>query len=213
MVGIDSGFFLQLPGNSKQRVLHPAKVLGVADDVYTAEVEELDLAVEDGLDVLVYFDKCDGFMQRPARIETVDTIDATDETEPQLLISLTTTGPAVSAENRQQYRVSTVIMDLTAQFGPDSKCPVVDVSALGFSVIAPTQYDSGNVVSASMKYDDQTYAGEVSVQSVRELSKGRIRYGLLCADAKTSQDNLANGLRKMSVKIQREQLRRLAGAV
>ncbi len=64
MVGNGSGFHFQLPGKSKQRILHPAKVVGLQDDTYTAEVEEGSLAVECGQDVLVYFEKNREFMQQ-----------------------------------------------------------------------------------------------------------------------------------------------------
>ena len=69
MVGIGSGFHLQLPGKSKQRILHPAKVVELQDDTYTAEVEEQPLVVESGQDVLIYFEKNQKFMQQSAHID------------------------------------------------------------------------------------------------------------------------------------------------
>lgn len=204
MVGIGSGFFVQLPGNSKRRILHPAKLVGVKADVYTAEVEESELFIESGQEILVYYERSREFMQQAARIDTVD------EADPNLIITLTTSGEPVSAESRQHYRVSAIMLGLSAQFGPESCCAVLDVSATGFSVIAAEQYSIGTLVNTSIEHEGQTCIGNVSVQSIRPLDKGWIRYGLHCADAKKSGDNLAKGLQQLSIKVQREQLRRLA---
>ena len=207
MVGNGSGFHFQLPGKSKQRILHPAKVVGLQDDTYTAEVEEGSLAVECGQDVLIYFEKSREFMQQSARIESVE------ESQERQMITLTTTGQPVSAESRQCYRVSTVMMELTADLGPEPGCWVLDVSSTGFSVIAAESYSIGNVVDVSIEYGDQSHSGKVSIQSIRELSPGRIRYGLHCTEAMALPGSLAQGLQQMSVQIQRAQLRRMAGAV
>ena len=71
MVGIGSGFFLQHPGNSKRRILHPAKLVGVQGDVYTAELEESELFLESGQEILVYYERSREFMQQAARIDVV----------------------------------------------------------------------------------------------------------------------------------------------
>ncbi len=207
MVGIGSAFHLWLPGKSKQRVLHPAKVVSVKpmENSYLGDVEELNLAAEIGQDFIVYFENNSRFMQQPARI------DGLYKAESQLIISFTTTGEPASAESRQHYRVSTVfVRGLTAEMGTKRVCLVVDVGVTGFGVIAKEHYSIGNQVDASIEYEGQKYTGNVCIQSVRELGEGRIRYGLQCASAKTSQGNLTKGLQNMSVKIQREQLRRLA---
>ena len=90
-------------------------------------------------------------------------------------------------------------------------CPVLDVSSTGFSVIAAQSYSIGNLVDVSIEYGDQGHSGQVSIQSIRELSPGRIRYGLHCAEAKAAPGNLAQGLQQLSVQVQRAQLRRMAG--
>ncbi len=51
MVGIGTGCFIQLPGDTKQRVLHPARVTGLADEIYIAEFEENGIPIEPGIDV------------------------------------------------------------------------------------------------------------------------------------------------------------------
>ena len=207
MVGIGSAFHFRLPSKSEQRVLHPATrvFVKVMEDSYSAEVEEVNLAVEAGQDIIVYFENNRRFMQQPARIDGLEKADW------QLIISFTTTGEPASAESRQHYRVSTVFLPgLTAELGTKPVYWVVDVGVTGFGVIAKEQYSIGNQVDASIEYEGHKYTGNVCIQSVKELREGRIRYGLQCASAKTSQDNLKKGLQNMSVKIQQEQLRRLA---
>lgn len=206
MVGIGYAFFFQLPGKSKKRILHPAKVIGAKDDNYTATVEEQDLSIQEDTDVLVYYEKSREFMQQSACIDSIE------ETEPELIINLTTKGNPSSAESRQMYRVSTVMMDLEARFGVEPSCSILDVSSTGFAIVASECHNIGNVVEASFQVEDQTYTGQVSIQSVRELSKGRIRYGLNGIEEKSSTYGLLTGLQLMSVKTQREQLRRLSGA-
>lgn len=74
MVGIGTGCFLQLPGESKQRVLHPARVVGLVDEIYTVESEERDLPVTPDMDVLLYFERNREFTQQSGRIEAADPI-------------------------------------------------------------------------------------------------------------------------------------------
>ena len=207
MVGIGSGFHLRLPGKSKLRVLHPATVVLVKpmENSYSADVEQVDLPVDSGQDIILYFESNSRFMQQPARI------DCLDKAESKLIFSFTTTGEPASAESRQHYRVSTVFVSgLTAEIASKRVSLVVDLGATGFGVITKEHYCIGNRVDASIEYEGQKYTANVCIQSIKELDEGRIRYGLLCASAETSQGNLKQGLQNMSVKIQREQLRRLS---
>lgn len=207
MVGIGSGFFVQVPNDSGHRVLHPAKVCGQVDGIFTAELQEGGVEFEEGQGVLLYFEKRRDFMKQPACITTVD------ETEPKVVFSFETQGEAVSAESRQCYRVSTVMADMTAKFGNEEMCPLLDVSATGFSAIASTPYRIGDLVDAVLELEGTQFAGKVAVQSIRELTKGRIRYGTHCADDAKHANSLKIGLNKISMFVQRQQLQRLSGAV
>lgn len=216
MVGIGTGCFLQLPGDSRSRVLHPALVVGLANEVYTVESENNGLSVEPETDVLLYFDKNRAFMQQSARIEAVDTVDVdaegSDEGEPRLQISFRTTGTPVSAESRQHYRVSTVIIGYQADLNVEKACRVLDLSRTGLSVVSQEGYKVGNVVEVSIVEDGRTYTGNVCVQSTRDLGREQTRYGLHCVSDKAAPGSLAEGLQRASMRIQREQLRRLAGS-
>ena len=207
MVGIGSGFFVQIPNASGQRILHPARVCGQVDGVLTAELEERDIEVEEGQGVPVFFEEHREFLQQPACIQAVDEADA------KIIISFETKGEAVSANSRQCYRVSTVMTGMTASLGDETSCPLLDVSATGFAAIAGSIYNIGDLVDAVLELDGQEYSGRIAVQSVRELSKGRIRYGTHCADDGKGSDALKSGLSKVSMFVQRQQLQRLSGAV
>lgn len=204
MLDIGTSFFVQIPNESKQRTLHPAEVVGFSDNTYTAELEEENLSLVGELDVLVYYEDKRVFMQQAAHVGSVMS------NNPKLIIEFQTTGEPVSAESRQCYRVSAVMAGLTADFGSEKNCPLLDVSCTGLSVIASKAHNIGNLVDTRLKYEGKEYAGKSTVQSIRELSKGRIRYGLHCIKEKQATADLARGLEYMTAALQREQLRRLA---
>jgi len=205
MLGIGGAFYLQVPDGHKQRVLHPAKAVGLVDDVYTAELEDPGVGIAEGQELFIYYEAGRDFLQQAAQVLTV----FSDELKPTF--ELKTTGEPASAESRQYFRVSTVTAGLTADFAGEGQCPLLDVSCTGFSVISSRQHAIGSIVEAALTYHGEEYTGKVSVQSARELSKGRIRYGMHCAESKTSAGNMPRGLQLMTLSLQSEQLRRLAG--
>lgn len=205
MLGIGGAFFLQIPDESKRRILHPAKVVGLDGDTYTAELEEQEPDIAEGRDVFIFYNAQRDFLQQSARILTI----LGDEPKPT--IEFETIGEPVSAESRQYFRVSTVTAGLAARFGDEEQCPLLDVSCTGFSVISGREHAVGNIVEATLSYLGEEYKGKVSVQSIRELSKGRIRYGLHCVENGGAVANMTRGLQQMTISLQSEQLRRLAG--
>ena len=205
MLSMGGAFFLQIPDESKRRILHPAKVVGLADGKYTAELEEQDLGIVDGQDLFIFYEMPRDFLQQSARIVGIL------GDEPKLAIEFETNGEPVSAESRQYYRVSAVTAGLSAEFGDEDKCPLLDVSCTGFSLVSNREHAIGNVVEAVFSYEGQEYQGKVAVQSIRELSKGRIRYGVHCVESKAAVGNMPRGLQKITLALQSEQLRRLAG--
>ena len=205
MLGMGGAFFLQIPDESKRRILHPAKVVGFDGNTYTAELEEQDLDISEGRDVFIFYEARRDFLQQAAHVLKI----LGDELKPA--IEFETTGEPVSAESRQHYRVSTVTAGLAAELGDEDQCPLLDVSCTGFSVISNREHAVGSVVEAALGYQGEEYKGKVSVQSILELSKGRIRYGLHCMESKGAAGNMPQGLQVMTLSLQSEQLRRLAG--
>lgn len=204
MLGIGDGFFIETPAQFTTRILHPAKILGIKDGGYTAEIEEEDVSLEQGAEFLIYFEVRKKFVKQAATIEAV----YDDESNPT--IKFITVGEPVSGESRQHYRVSTVMSDLTVTLGGETDCKLLNVSATGFSVLATAHYDNGATVDASVCHEGETFSGRICVQSSQLMAKGRIRYGLHCVDKIGSAGNLETGLRQMTMAIQRKQLRRLA---
>ncbi len=204
MLSNQSGFFLRIPNESDERVLHPAKVVEVQDELYTVRLEEAGLPLNAGQGVLLYYEIDQKFMQQAARI------DAVMQVEPEPIIGLETTGEPMSAEERQWFRVSTLLADLTARIESEEPCPIQDVSTVGFAVLARDRYYVGNVVTAAVHYEGEHHMGLATVQSVREIDDGRIRYGLACADDRQGGTELSRCLHTITMAIQRQQLRRRA---
>ena len=101
--------------------------------------------------------------------------------------------------------------DLVVKLGPVT-CPLLDVSVTGFAVVAPDRCGVGkvgNVVNATLNYEDEQYTGEARIQSVRDLGGHKIRYGLFGVTGDKA-GNLPYGQQKIGMAIQREQLRRRA---
>ena len=212
MLKSDAKIFLQLPDETKRRILHPGKVIVLVEAEerqYKAIIEGNDLGLATGLEFLVYYELKREFVKQGARI--VDMIKSDDDTNPPVACFATTSDPA-SAESRKCYRISTAIRGLRAKVGEQKNCKLLDISITGFAIIASEDLKIGSIVPVTLNFDDEEYLGMACVQSVRELPDGATRYGLLCSEARNSNAQLKQGLRKMSTALQREQLRRMAGA-
>lgn len=201
-----TGCFVQVPDDSSQRILHSAVVQGFANNTYTAELQEDAALLESGQDIFVYYESSGKFARQPARIDLIA------DTPSGRRFSFQFTGDAVSGETRQCYRVSTIMAAVTATFGDEENCRVVDVSPTGFAVIATEQYMATDIVEVTIRFEGETFKGQGRIESVKELSLGRIRYGLHCVDGKATDETLRKGLQQISATVQRQHLRRLSRA-
>lgn len=210
MMDIGSRLFVHIAVDPKRRILHPAKILDPATileekpDLYTAELQDEQLSVDEGQEILIFFLRGHEFLQQAA------TIDKVIEREPYLVIEFEMIGKPVSAESRQEYRVSTHGADMSVEIGDENDCQLLDIGCGGFSAAASEQYEIGNILNATLKYEDQEYTGSVSVQSIRAMRDGRTRYGLSCVENAGDANSLAKELPKVFMSLQRAQLRRLA---
>jgi hypothetical protein len=201
MLTTGDGLFLQIPGESRQRVLHPATVVNLADGTYSITLEE-ELSVNPGQDVLLFFETRHEFMQQAGRIDTVLS------SEPSPIIGIRTVSKPVSAESRQCFRVSTVMSDLSADVGDVQNCPLVDVSATGFSIIAGDCFKVGQTVPATLAFEQEQFPGQACIQSVKDLGNGKFRFGLHAISDRVCGADLERGLHHISTAVQRQQLRR-----
>ncbi len=205
MLSVESGFWLHIPGESKDRILRPAKILGLIDDNCTAKLEEEGIHIQEETDVFVYYEDKSVFTQQAAHVTTVDNEGLCP------VIEFSLTGDPVSVESRQAFRVSAAATNLTATLGEQGGCRLLDVSCSGFSAVASDVYNIASVLDVTLRHEGKEYSGKASIQSIRELSPGSIRYGLHCAEGKAAQPKLLEALRLLTLALQREQLRRLAG--
>lgn len=202
----DTGCFVQVPDESSQRILHSAVVQGFTNNTYTAELQDDAAPLKSGQDIFVFYEFRNEFTRQPARIVVIA------DTPSGRTFSFQFTGDAVSGESRQCYRVSTVMAAATATFGGEENCPVVDVSATGFAVLAAEQYKARDIVETTIRFEGETFSGRGRIESARELGVGRIRYGLHCVDGKATGETLRKGLQQISAAVQRQHLRRLSRA-
>lgn len=198
-----SDLFVQLPSESNARILHGGTVQQVEDGVILFKPNDR-LALEAGQDIRIYFEHRREFMQQPATVEAV-----LDDDGP-LTLAIRPQGEAVSAENRQCYRVSTIFADLSIELAGET-CSLTDVSVQGFSLISTKPYKQGQTLPVRLLHEGKVYDGNAQVQSIKDLG-GKTRYGLLCAGKANGPTSLPKGLQQVSMSIQRMQLRRRAGA-
>ena len=201
-----TGFFVQIPDESNERILHPALVEDVEGCSYTAQLKEDEAPLKAGQNVFIFYEFKGEFVRQPACASALSHIQS------GINFAFQFTGEPVSAERRQCYRVSTVMAAVTATIGDEENCAVLDVSATGFAVIAAKQRNIGDVVDTIVRSGDENFSGQGRIESVRESNCGRFRYGLHCVDAMPKGEALRIGLQKISAAVQRQHLRRLARA-
>ncbi|MBN1845314.1 MAG: PilZ domain-containing protein [Sedimentisphaerales bacterium] len=199
--------FLHVPDNSQQRILHPATVIQVENELITAAMTEPDFQIEPESDVFVFHEILREFMQQSVRVAEF----APGEYEEPPQVKFVTTSLPVSAESRQYYRVCTLIAELMIQVGDETNCPLLDVSVMGLASIASQTHPVGRQLEIRIPFEDREFFGKASVMSIRPMRSGKTRYGFLCCDAKQGGGNLPQGLQYISTAVQRQQLRRLAG--
>jgi hypothetical protein len=197
--------FFVLTAGGKRRVLHPARVLTVRDAACSASLPCPLLNLKPEQELLLYYTNKGEFSQQPIRINAI--MEGRDSN----VIGFTTIGEPVSAQSRECFRVTAAIAGLTATIDDHPGCPLVDVSATGFSVICSAAYTIGQNVPVTMRHEGRVFTGLATVQSARAIKPGRIRYGMFCGGRKAMGD-LESGLAQISASLQRAQLRRIAGA-
>lgn len=206
MPAIGHTLYVQFPGNTGKRLLHPCTVTQASgSEKLTVLPEDQTLNYQVGQEFLIYFEHRRQFMQQPAKVEALLDVDS------GRVVALRTLGEPVSAESRQCYRVSTVLSDLYVTFDGQANCSLRDVSVTGFAVISPERYKPGQVLPAELVFEGRKYSGQTSIQSVCALPDGRTRYGVNCVKAPPTPDALAKGVLQVSMAVQRQQLSRLAG--
>lgn len=184
--------------------LEMATVTDGGADRITVRFENRGVAVAAGIDVDIMRTIDGVFTRQPARIETV----LADDPLKLPVVGIRTTGVTKPAENRSCFRVSTAAANLTVSIDEEDGCHLLDVSSGGFAATATRHFDEGETVEAEVSYQGRTYRGTATIQSVRIVREGRMRYGLQCLIDRADGRDLARCLGRMAADLQREQLRR-----
>lgn len=203
-----TGCFIQIPDESSNCILHPMKVQEFTENSYTAELQGANDAslLEIEQDIFIYYEFKNEFMRQPARIDVIADIST------GFTFAFQFTADAVSAERRQCYRVSTVMVEVNSAFGDESNCSVLDVSATGFAVLATRQYKVADIIAATIQFDGEAVKAECRIESIKKLDKAGFRYGVHCINSKSSGGRLLKELQYICATVQRQQLRRMSQA-
>jgi len=206
MTRLSSGIFIEGRSHSGERILQPAEILGsTTGGVFSAKLQTTELVCELGQELMLYYEKGTMFLKQPALVESCDASDGLAE------IQFVFRGEPVSAEQRENYRVSAVVADLRVDISDESECKLVDVSVTGCSAIVSGNYDLGQHVQITLYHENEPITGKAIVRGVRQLDAVRIRLGLLCILGCDTDGTFKKGLREITMAVQRSQLRRLSG--
>lgn len=209
MIKTGSDVLFQEPTCDTRRLRRSVVVDASADEFCIQFVAE-PFAFETDQEVLMYFNGKHEFMQQIGRITEI--IEPDPEADEARTFRVEPVGDAISAENRQHYRVSAISADLEASIGDEGQLRVQDLSSTGFAVLAGGGYQIGQTVNVTIARGDDRCHGIASVQSIRELGPGRIRYGMRAIEEDPHTGQFLQVLQRISLAVQREQLQRSGGA-
>ncbi len=203
----DKDIFLRTP---EHETLYPGKVSATTDKGYNAVFGGWAFSLDDGAEVLMFYEINCRFMQQPVRVLSV-VEKKRDDGENRIRLELETTGDPISAEKRECYRVSCYSGDVKVQLGEDPEmCEVLDLSATGFAIFSDAEYTVGQTLLATLYYYGRHVLGTAIVQSYRAFGK-KNRYGLRAVDDERPKATLKKDLDRINLVVQREQLARLSG--
>ncbi len=195
---------LQDPRITDRREFLTGRVVETSGGILVGDFITSKLEIAPADDLVVYYEARRKFVQQATRAVTVV------ETEKGLRLELQTVGDPVAAEGREVYRVPCSGEGIQAKLIGESDCPLLDVSSLGFAVNAEATLAIGDNAPVSIGWDGTNYEGNASIQSVRGISRGRTRYGLRFLENAEGGD-LATGLKKISLVVERQHLKNLSG--
>jgi len=214
MIKTGSDILFQEPSCDTRR-LRRSVVVDVSADEFSIQFVAEPFAFEPDQEVLMYFNGKREFMQQVGRIKAISESDAESEDENATTTATYTIEPVgdpISAESRQNYRVSAISADLQAHVGNED-CVVQDLSSTGFAVLASEEYQLGQTIEVSIAHDEEQCHGVASIQSIRDFGAGRIRYGMRAIEEDPHTGEFLQVLQRISLAVQREQLQRSGAAV
>jgi hypothetical protein len=201
-----SPVYLELDDPSGVRVLHAGIFAAIAQDRWTIEFENSELPIKTGDEYLIYYHNIQEFVQQLVKIEEQSKKGS------RLRVVMKVIGDVVSAETRQEYRVSAIDAGLTATLGTEEDCAVQDISMSGLGLVSGRKYSIGQTLDVTLHFEDEDFSGRVVVQWIRQLDGERTRYGLRGVFDAKGEDPLRIGLMRFTLAVHRQHLQRVSGA-
>ena len=205
MIKTGSDILFQEPTCDTRR-LRRSVVVDASPEGFSIQFVAEPFAFEKDQEVLMYFTGKREFMQQIGRI--VEIIEPEEGSDESITFQIQPIGDPISAESRQHYRVSTINAELSARLGEEEDLKVQDLSSTGFAVLASREYQIGQTVQVAIARGDEQCHGLASVQSIRNLGVGRIRYGMRAIESDPHTGVFLQTLQRISLAVQREQLKR-----
>lgn len=200
-----SPVYLERDDPSGGRVLRPGSIAAIAQDRCTIRFENSELSIKIGDGCLIYYHEFQKFVQRRVRVEEQS------ETGPPLRVVMKFIGDAVSADTRQEYRVSAINSGLTATLDAEEDYTIQEISMSGLGLVSDRKYSIGQILNVTLHFEIEDYDGQMVIEWARQLDGDRTQYGLRgLFDAKGS-DMLRIGLMRFTRAVHRQNLRHVSG--
>ena len=200
-----SPVYLGFDDPSGGRVLHCGIIAAIAQDRCTIEFENSELPIKTGDGRLIYYHEFQEFVQR--RVE----VEEQSETGPLSRVVMKFIGDGVSADTRQEYRVSAINAGLTVTLDGEEGCTIQEISMSGLGLVSDRKYSIGQILNVTLHFGDESFSGQMVIEWIRQLDGDRTQYGLRgLFDAKGS-DTLRIGLMRFTRAVHRQNLQRVSG--
>jgi hypothetical protein len=196
--------YLGLDDPSGGRVLHPGIIAAIAQDRCTIEFKNSELSIKTGDRYRIYYNQFQEFVRRDVEVEEQS------ETGPLSRVVMKIIGDSISADTRQEYRVSAISAGLTVTLDAEESCSVQEISTAGLGFVSDRKYSIGQILDVTLHFEGEEPSGQMVVEWIRQLDGDRTRYGLRgLFDAKGS-DTLRIGLMRFTRAVHRQKLQHIS---
>ena len=174
MLKTGDNLYLRFMDDTNVRILHKSVVASIADSGPAIELEKSDARLQPGVEVLVYYEMGDRFVQQMSRIERVE------RREPTPLVQLAITSDPIDTEARTHRHVAGACEDVIF-FVDGEECPAQDLSEVGFAVTSQQSFAAGQTVAL---VEDTTTTGGSTLDAVDlvEAAGGKVARVLCLVD-------------------------------
>ncbi len=201
-----SPVYLEVDDPSGGRVLRPGIIAAIAQDRCTIGFTNSELSIKTGGGCLIYYHEFQEFVQR--RVE----VEEQSETGPLSRVVMKFIGDAVSADTRQEYRVSAINAGLTVTLDSEEGCTIQEISMSGLGLVSNRKYSIGQILNVTLHFVGEDFSGQMVIEWLRQLDGDRNQYGLRGLLGAKGSDTLQIGLMRFTREVHRQNLQRVSGA-